>query len=806
MYKSYFKIAWRTLVTNKGYSAINILGLAAGMAVGLLIGLWVIDELTFNTHFKNYDRIAQVTKGGSFEGKYYQGQKYLQYPLIEELKANYSQNFKHIVPASNPNGAELILATQEKKLTRRGVFIGEAAPEMFSFEMVAGDWKGLEKVHSVMISESTALALFGRTDALGKVLKMSDTDVEVTGVFKDFPANTDLKDFQFFAPWTLHLTLNPWVKDQDWMNHFLAVYVEIAPGTTTEQVGAIIKKAEMRAIEKLDYMKDHLKYDFDILLHPMPRWHLYSNYKEGELQNGPLQFVWFIGSIGFFVVVLACINFMNLSTARSEKRAKEVGIRKTVGSARGQLMKQFFVEAFVVVIVSYIIAMLVVYATLPSFNQLAAKKIALPLAEPLFWMACLFFIFLAALLAGSYPALYLSSMKPVRVLKGAVAASRAGSLPRKALVVLQFTISVMLIACTAAIYHQLMFVKNRPVGYTREGLIMISKRSSDAFEQKRDIIRAELKNTGAVAEMAESGGSLMSMWSGNGGFNWEGKDPLFDASFATLNVSPNIGKTLGWEFVSGRDFSEDIASDSAALILNEAAVEYMKLNRDPQGMTVHWTNKAWGANQDFHVVGVIKNMIMNSPFEPVRPAIYMTYGTERVLLLRLSPEMSAEQALSKIEPVFTSIIPDVPFDYRFVDREFATKFSTEDRIGNLASVITILAILISCLGLLGLASFVTERRTKEVGIRKILGATSAGLWRMLSQEFVTLVLLSCVIAIPAAYYILSRGLERYDYKTGLPWWIFVAAAGGAALVAFITVSYHAIKSATANPVKNLRTE
>ncbi len=802
MIKSYFTIAWRNLIKNKGYSSLNIIGLASGMVVAILIGLWVFDELSFNTYFKNYDRIAQVTKAGKFEGKYYQGQDYLPYPLIEELQNNYAQNFKHIVPFSGGDG---VLSTAEKRLTRTGMYIGEGAPEMFTWEMVYGNWKGLNELHSIMISESTAKAFFGEVDPIGKALKVNNkTEVTVTGVFKDFPKNTQFYGLQFCEPWSFHLVENPWIKQQDWANHFVKAFVEIAPNKTMEQASAAIKKAEMKAIEHLDYMKDELKYDYDILLNPMSKWHLYSNFKEGQLQNGPIQMVQFIGSIGVFVLLLACINFINLSTARSEKRSKEVGIRKTMGSIRTQLVGQFFSESFLVVLLAFAIALGIAYIALPWFNQLSDKQITLPLSHSWFWLSSIVFIFLTGLLAGSYPALYLSSFNPISVLKGTFRAGKFSSIPRKILVVFQFSVSVILIVCTVAIYQQLVFVKNRPVGYLRVGLLAIQKKS-DEFNTKGEVLRAELKKTGAVTEIAESGGDLTGMWSGNGGFNWEGKDPLFDANFATLNVSPGFGTTVGWQFIYGRDFLKEIASDSSAMILNEAATEYMKM-KDPVGKTLHWTCRAWGADQDFHIVGVIKNMVMNSPFEPVKPAIYMTFGNEQVLLLRMAPGMSASEALPKIEKVFTDVISDVPFDYTFVDQQFARKFSNEERIGKLAAVLAVLAIIISCLGLFGLASFVAEQRTKEIGIRKVMGASILSLWRMLSQEFIGLVTLSCFIAIPIAYYLLQNGLKQYEYKTEIGWWIFVLASGGALLITMGTISFQAMKAALANPVKSLRSE
>jgi ABC-type antimicrobial peptide transport system permease subunit len=363
----------------------------------------------------------------------------------------------------------------------------------------------------------------------------------------------------------------------------------------------------------------------------------------------------------------------------------------------------------------------------------------------------------------------------------------------------------VLIICTSVIYQQLLFVKDRPVGYDREGLIMMPK-TSNLFNTKAEVLRTELKQTGVVSEIAESGGSVTGgMWSFNGGFNWEGKDPAFDASLATLNVSPGFGKTVRWEFVAGRDFSKDIAGDTAAIILNEAAVEYMKIS-DPVGKTIRWTNRAWAVDQDFHIVGVIKDMIMNSPFEPVKPAMYLTYGYEFMLLMRVTPGVEMSAALPAIESVFAEVVPDVPFEYQFVEDEFAAKFNNEERIGRLASILAGLAVFISCLGLFGLASFVAERRTKEIGIRKILGASVVNLWRMLSQEFVFLVLLSSAIAIPFSYFILEKGLSNYEYRAPISWWTFAAAGATALVITLLTVSFQAVKAALMNPSKSLRSE
>ncbi len=803
MYKSYFKIGWRNMAKNKGYSLINIGGLALGMAVAIVIGLWVFDELSFNTYHQNYSRIAQVMKGGQFEGKHYVGQKSLPYPLIDQLKNNYGSNFKHIVPASWRSDG--VLSINDKKISKIGMFIGEDAPEMLTFKMIHGTWQGLKDINSIMISESTAEALFGDTDPVNQIVKInSEKEATVTGVFEDFPKNTAFFGVQYFRPWEFLVNDGTWMKQQGWDNHFLQIYAEIQPHATFESTTANIIDAEVKAIKDLAYMKDELKYNYEILLLPMSDWHLRADFKEGVLQSGPLQLVWFIGSIGVFVLLLACINFMNLSTARSEKRAKEVGIRKAIGSVRRQLVGQFLSESFLVVIVAFIMAIAFVFVSLPLFNELSGKDMSIPWSQPWFWISSFIFLLVTGLLAGSYPALYLSSFKPVSVLKGVFRAGRLASIPRRVLVVVQFTVSVILIICTGVIYNQLVFVKNRPVGYDREGLIMISKKS-DAFNKKADVLKAELKNSGAVTELAESGGTVTSVWSNNGGFTHNGVSLDKDRNYATLGVSHDFGKAVGWQFTEGRDFSKEIASDSSGFVINEAAAKFVGIE-NPVGQIIHWKNGPWRMDRDFVILGVIKDMVMDSPFEPVKPTIYFTMGWKGWLMLRVTPGMPMHEALPKIEKVFNHVIPDIPFEYKFASSEYSAKFATEDRIGKLAAVFAVLAIAISCLGLFGLASFVAEQRTKEIGVRKVLGASVANLWRMLSKEFVILVILSCIIAAPLSYYILYNGIKQYEYKTEMGWWIFAAAAIGALVITLLTVSYQSIKAALANPVKSLRTE
>jgi ABC-type antimicrobial peptide transport system permease subunit len=803
MLGNYVKIGWRNLLKNRGYSFINIGGLAMGMSVAVLIGLWVHDEFSFNKYHRNYDRIAQVMKSGLHEGVPWSGGLSLQYPLIEELKANYAHNFKFLVEASFP--ADYILTSGETKISRKGQFVGAGVAEMLSLEMIAGDWNCLQDPHSILLSASAAKALFGDADPMGQLV---NRDLKVTGVYKDPPHNTNFHGIKFFAPWELNLIHNPWIREQAWDNHFLRLYCVIAPNTTFEKVNENIAEAELRVIRHVDNMKEQMAQKPRISLLPMSDWHLFADYSRwpnyGIPDSGPLRLVILIATIGGFVLLLACINFMNLSTARSEKRAREVGIRKSMGSLRRQLINQFFLESYLVVVFSFLLAIALASIALPGFNSLAGKQMTMLWTSPWFWCGSLTFILITGLLAGSYPALYLSSFSPVKVLKGTIRTGRLSSIPRQVLVVVQFTVSVTLIISTIIVYNQIVFAKQRPVGYTREGLIMVQKRSDD-FHGKTAILREELKKTGVVDEIAESGGQVTNVWSGNRGFSWRGKDPKIDPQFGTLGVTSEYGRTVGWQFIDGRDFSTEMISDSSGVVINESAARVIGLEH-PVGETVHWKNKWWKLDKDFVIIGVIKDMVMESPYKPTEPTVFLLEGWHSYFNIRISPGVNAGDALPKIEEVFNKVIPTAPFEYEFADQEYALKFAAEERIGKLSSVFSGLAILISCLGLFGLASFVAERRTKELGIRKVLGASILELWRLLSRDFVVLVLVACCIAVPISLYFMSDWLTQFEYRTDISWETFAWVILGAVMITLLTVSYQALKAAVTNPVDSLRSE
>jgi predicted permease len=799
MFKNYIKIAWRNLWKNKGYTFINVGGLALGMAVTLIIGLWILDEQSYNDYYKNKDKIAQVFQSQTFNGETGTGPA-IPRPLEKALRDGYSDNFKHLIMCSWTN--DHYLKYGEKSISRPGNYMQQVGPELFGFEIIKGDKDGLKEVNSIMLSESTANALFGNEDPIGKTVTVSNEHkMNVSSVYKDVPFNNTFNDTDFIIPWKKYLAANEWIRNAEdqWGNNSFQMFVQLADNTTFDKVTNTIKDV------KKNLNEDTAQFNPQIFLFPMKDWYLRSSFENGKQVGGRIKYVWLFGIIGAFVLLLACINFMNLSTARSEKRGKEVGIRKAIGSQRGQLIYQFLSESFLVVLFAFFLAMLLVVLSLNGFNELSKKEITFPWDNGLFWLISLAFILFTSLLAGSYPALYLSSFKPVDVLKGTFKSGKYAGLPRKILVVVQFTVSVAFIIGTVIVMQQINHAKNRPVGYDKEGLIQIPTFSQD-FSGKYDLMRSEFLGSGAVTEMSTSSSPTTQIWSNRGGFVWEGKPEGFQEDLAWTEVSPEYAKSLNLKIIEGRDFSRDFSTDSLGVLINETAKKYLGME-NPIGQLLRDDNDE-DPGPPLKIIGVVQDMITQSPYEPVKQGVYVydRQNNASYYNLRLNPNESASKNIATIERVFKEHFPDIPFEYEFVDGQYGEKFASEERIGTLSGVFTALAILISCLGLFGLTSFVAEQRKKEIGVRKVLGASIFNVWNMLSKDFLKLVIISCFIAVPIAYYIMNGWLQEYPYRVILKWWIFALAMVGAMLVTILTVSFQAIKAARANPVKSLRTE
>ena len=802
MFRNYFKIAWRNLVGNKTYSVINIGGLAVGMAVAILIGLWIYDELSFNQYHKNHDRIVRVMQQQTLDGEVNTGNN-VPAPLFKELQTHFASDFQQVVITSWLQ--RHLLTYDGSSFTKPGNFMSAGAADMLSLKMIYGSASGLKDPATIMLSESVAKSIFKNADPVDKMMKINkDIDVRVIGVYEDIPYNSEFHELAFIAPFDLFASHNNWVKsamdNNEWESSSFQMLVQLAENSDLNTISDKIRDIKLRKVGA-----DELKFNPQILLQPMNRWHLYSEWVNGNNVGGRIQFVWLFGIIGAFVLFLACINFMNLSTARSEKRATEVGIRKAMGSVRMQLISQFFSESFLIVFFAFFLSLILARLLLPVFNEIADKQMHIPWTAPVFLISGIVFTLFTGLVAGSYPAFYLSSFQPIKALRGSwTPLGLSATLPRKILVVLQFTVSITLIIGTVVVYKQILYAKNRPIGYNRQGLVTMLSTTRD-MHQHFDAALDELVKNRSVISLAESAAPPTEVFSANVGFNWKGKDPGLQSEFATIGIYHEYGKTVGWEFIAGRDFTKSLSSDSAGFVVNEAAVKFMGLGsrdlNDAVGETVTWDGRR------FQIIGVIRDMIMESPYDPVKKSIFFIHPKGgRFITARLNPETNVSTALKNLETVFKKYDPDSPFNYQFVDQEYALKFAAEERISKLASVFTGLAIFISCLGLFGMASFMAEQRKKEIGIRKVLGASVANLWQLLSGDFVILVIVSCLFATPFAWYIMAGWLEKYTYHTNISWWIFAVACSGTLAITVITVSYQAIRTALLNPVKSLRGE
>ena len=791
MIKNYLKIAFRNLLKNKTHSLINIVGLSVGMTVAMLIGLWIWSELSFDKYHKNYDEIARVMQNQTSNGET-TSLKAMPMPVAFKLRQVYGHNFKQVVLSSWTNPHQLTF--KDKSVSAQGNFMESGAPEILTLNMLKGTRSALKDPSAIILSESVAKAIFGNADPINKALRLDDQTLKVAGVYTDLPANTTLNNNLFIASWEVYARTDD-VKQSagDWNHNFVQIFVQISGGADMAAVSAKISQLKSNNVDA-----DGKKSNPAIFLYPMSRWHLYSEFKNGVNTGGDIKYVWLFGITGIFILVLACINFMNLSTARSEKRAKEVGIRKAMGSMRGQLIAQFLGESLLMAILAFALSLFLTQLFIPFFSELAGKQMAILWAEPVFWILGLGFAVLCGLFAGSYPAFYLSSFKPVKVLKGSVQAGKWAGIPRKALVVVQFTFSITMIIGTIIVFRQVQFAKSRPIGYSRAGLVIARPFTAD-IHYHFQAFRNDLLETGSISEVAESGNQITKGSRTVGGLNWQGKDPNMKDEFAMFAITPAYGKTIGWQFSEGKDYSNDGPSVLNDIVLNESAVKYMGLKK-PVGQIVRWDDKP------YTVTGVTKDMIVESPYEPIKPTIFYITTDAGPINIRINPKASAAKAISAIATIYKKYAPGEPLDYQFADDEYAKKFSSEERIGKLASAFALLAIFISCLGLFGMASFMAEQRTKEIGIRKVLGATVFNLWQLLSKDFVLLVIMALFIATPVSYYFMHQWLQGYQYHAEISWWIFAVTAIVAVIITLLTVSYQSIKAALANPVKSIKTE
>jgi len=790
MLKNYFKAAWRSLQKNKAYSTLNIFGLATGMGVALIIGLWVYYQYSYDTFLPDYKQVYQLRRNfyGNGDTLTYGGTSL---KLANVIRSQVPE-IQYVVETDGFGMHGLMVA--DKKLYIRGGQVADNFLKIFQYELLKGNANSvLNNPYSIVLTQSTAKVLFGKEDPLNKIVRFDNkNDLKVTGILKDIPSNSTLQ-FSYLVPFSYWESTDSWVKlartkGFGWTNFM--TFVKLKPGIPYAQIAPKIRDLEKTETDNFMSMATN------IILDPVENWHLDGKFVQGKAVGGFIEYVHIFTTIGILVLLIACINFINLTTARSEKRAKEVGVRKAIGSGKKHLIFQFLTESLLLTCIAFIFSLLFVQLALPAFNSLTGAAIKIPFTNYIFWLVTFCCVLITGLIAGSRPAFYLSSFEPVKVLKGKIHTGKAASLPRKVLVVMQFSCSIALIICTCIIYQQVQYAKNRPSGYDKNRL-MISDMNDD-LGHNYTAIKNELIEKGIAETVSTATASVTTSANHRDVDDWQGKRPGESVDMGWLRVSDDYFKTLGMSVKEGRDFNSP--SDTLNVIFNEAAVNLLRL-QNPLNQTITWIDKR------LRIVGIVKNALMASPFALADPTIFFyDPGPQNVIMYRLSSGIQTREAITKLTAIFSKYNPAYPYTYTFANDNYAAKFKLEELIGKLSGLFAALAIFISCLGLLGLAAYIAEQRTKEIGIRKVLGASVSQVWLLLSKDFIVLVLISCVIASPVAFYYMRDWLDQYAYRIVISPFVFVIAGIAAIGITIITISFQAIKAAIANPVKSLRTE
>ena len=793
MFRNYLKIAWRNLVRNKTFSAINIVGLALGIACSLLIMLWVQDERSTDGFHANGKHLYQV-----YERQFYDG----------KVEANYftqgmmSSELKRLIPdiqyASSmewPTASTFEGGNQINKMV--GTYAGADFFRMFSYPLLQGTTEAaLNTPNGIAISRKMAEHFFGSPQkAIGRTIRFENKDnLLITAVFENLPTNSS-QQFDFLRPWIDFVKENEWTKS--WGSTDPVTFVQLRADGDSRPADPAKVEAKIKDFVHR-YKPKTNGFVVEVGLQSYPEKYLHSTFKNGQVDGGRIEYVWLLSIVAVFILLIACINFMNLATARSTKRAKEVGIRKVVGAVRSALIGQFVGEAMLLTFFSMVVAVILVAFMLPAFNQLTGKQVSLPLSQPLFGVALLGFMLITGLIAGSYPAFFLSSLKPVRVLKSTLTFNVGASFFRQGLVVFQFGLSIILIVGTIITYRQMAFVQTQNLGYDRENLIYIPIEGDllgkyEVFKQEtgtmpgiRAVSRMEEAPTGIGHHVDDIG--------------WVGKNPNARVSFANTVVGYDFVKTLNLHLREGRDFAKSFGTDSASYIINETALRKIGY-KNPIGQPL-----SWGMHKG-QIIGIVNDFHFSSMRQAIEPLIIRLSEKPRwgTILVRVDAGKT-KQALAALEKIYRELNPKTPFTYQFSDQEYTKLYKSEQVVSQLANYFASFAIFISCLGLFGLATFMAEQRTKEIGVRKVLGASVGSIVTLLSKDFLKLILIAIVIASPIAWYVMNRWLADFAYKIDIEWWMFALAGGLAVGIALLTVSFQSIKAALMNPVNSLRSE
>lgn len=786
MLKNYLKIAWRSLWKNKGYSALNIFGLAIGITCASLIFLWVEDEINFDSVFPKQDEVYYLPTNQQYEGEwrtFYSTPG----PLAKDLK----EEIPEIVRSARTWSGNLLFTEGENGINRTGRYADADFLEIFSLQFVEGNIKNaFDRPDAIVLTQKTASELFGQnTQVLNKPLRVDNKhNYVITGVVKDLPENVTF-DFEWLVPFERFLE----GEDKEWAeeygNQFADTFVELTPDADFTTVDAKVRKLLPSKTDDGDNT-----YAF---LHSMKDWHLRSKFEDGKKVGGQITYVRLFTLIAIIILLIACINFMNLSTARSEKRAKEVGVRKVLGSGKGRLVSQFIAEALITAALAAVVSVLLVMILLPQFNILTEKQLMLRLFDPVHFACLLGITLICGLLAGWYPAFYLSSFKPVDAVKGVKTKDSSASMIRKGLVVAQFTVSIVFVISTIIVYQQVQHVKSRDLGYEKENLVKMNVNGD--MVKNFNPIKQEMIASGTVENVAFNNSEILSGGNNGSGLEWQGGTKTEDVLISFRFISPDFFKTAGMEILEGRGFSDDMAKDSTNILISQSFAQLMG-----KGSAV---GKTVTRNRPYTVIGVVKDYLYGDMYGQPDPVMYFNNpDVANFMYVRTKSGVAVTKMLAAVEEVMRTYNPAFPFEYEFVDDAFNARFQSEKLIGNLSLIFALLAIIISCLGLFGLSAYTAEQRRKEIGVRKVLGSSVAGIVRLLSQDFMRLVLVAILIAIPFAWWAMHRWLESFAYRIEINGWVFVLAGLAAVCIALLTVSFQALKAANANPVKSLRTE
>ena len=782
MIRNYVKIAIRNMTKHSAYSVINIAGLSVGLTAFILIALWIQHELSYDRFHERSSQLYRI-----IENQYYANNELFPVAVTPAPLGPYlKENFPEIENTTRTSEARFLFQHGDLKFNELGYMVDPSFFEMFSLDIVKGDQKTLlSNLDNIVISESLEKKYFQGKDPLGEVFRINNNDFAVTGVFRDFPENSHMK-FDYILPFEVYVkfgldSLKTWN-----MNGYYT-YAQLRKDAEVEKVNSNIKGVINKHVEDSKT---------EIYLQPVSSIHLHSKFTADIGGHGDIQYIYIFSAVAAFVLIIACINFMNLSTARSTRRSKEVGIRKVVGAARTQLIRQFLMESIMFVLISLLVALVLAQLLLPSFNEISGKSLELSFDSTQLWIILSCVMIVTSVISGSYPALFMSSFKPVTTLKGTLRSGKGAVIFRKVLVITQFTITVLLISGTIIVYHQLTFIRNKKLGFEKNNVI--SFRVSDEIQKNLETFKNELLSASGVSGVTYTSNNLTYVGSSGGGMEWEGKDPEVDILFHFLAVDYDFIKTFNIEMIDGRNFSREMATDSAAIILNEEAIRQMGLE-NPVDKKVTW-------DDPLTIIGVVKDFHFKSVHEKIEPLVIKVVANyyNRVYLKLNAGDLTG--AVGSVKDVYKKFSPDRPFDYTFLNEDFDKLYRAEQRTGTIFNYFAWIAIFISCLGLFGLVMFTIEQRVKEIGIRKVLGASVSNLFSLISSDFIRLIIISNVIAIPVAWYAMNQWLDSFAYRINIHWATFAVAAVASILIAWLTMSYQSIKAAVANPVNSLRNE